>query len=80
MPLAGWVVRRSGLPVGDAVPLALAMSGGACVIEKVTSRLEPGSDSPNTKAAPDGPHYAPSGEVEILIGTQAGDPAGRGVS
>ena len=34
-PLAGWVVRRSGFAARDAVPLWLAISGGASVIERV---------------------------------------------
>jgi hypothetical protein len=33
-PLAAWVVRSSGLEARDAVPLWLAISGGACVIER----------------------------------------------
>ena len=36
-PLAGWMVRRSGLAAGDAIVLWLAISGGASVIERVTA-------------------------------------------
>jgi hypothetical protein len=34
-PLAGWVVRRSRFAVRDAIPLWLAISGGASVVERV---------------------------------------------
>lgn len=65
LPLAGWIVRRSGLPAGDAVPLWLAVSGGACVIEKVTAGAGAGA-SPD--AGPDPAPEAGDGEVEILVG------------
>src|SRR5687767_2764886 len=34
MPLTGWLVRRSGLGRPDAVPVWLAVSGGACLLER----------------------------------------------
>src|SRR5438874_2071823 len=36
-PLAAWTLRRSGLSGRDAVPLWLAISGGACLVEKLTA-------------------------------------------
>jgi hypothetical protein len=34
-PLAGWVVRRSRFAARDVIPLWLAISGGASVLERV---------------------------------------------
>jgi len=36
-PLAVWMVRRSGLAAADAIPVWLAISGGASAIERVTA-------------------------------------------
>jgi len=37
LPFAGWLTRRVGLPAADAVPVWLAISGGACLLEQATS-------------------------------------------
>jgi hypothetical protein len=39
-PLAAWTVRRGGLGRRDVVPVALAISGAACLLEMVTARDE----------------------------------------
>ena len=41
LPLAGWLTRRGGLPVGDLVPVWLAISAGACLLEQATSDGSP---------------------------------------
>jgi len=37
LPLAGWLIRRSRLSAADVVPVWLAISAGACLIEQATS-------------------------------------------
>jgi hypothetical protein len=37
LPLAGWLARRGGLPATDVVPVWLAISAGACLLEQATS-------------------------------------------
>ena len=37
LPLAGWLARRGGLPAADVVPVWLAISAGACLLEQATS-------------------------------------------
>lgn len=36
-PLAGWLVRRAGWRRADVIPMWLAISGGACALERVTA-------------------------------------------
>ena len=37
LPLAGWLIRRDGRPITDLVPVWLAVSAGACLLEQATS-------------------------------------------
>jgi len=37
LPLAGWLIRRGTRPIADLVPVWLAISAGACLIEQATS-------------------------------------------
>lgn len=37
LPLAGWLTRRGRLPAADIVPVWLAISAGACLLEQATS-------------------------------------------
>ena len=37
LPLAGWLARRGRLPAADVVPVWLAISAGACLLEQATS-------------------------------------------
>lgn len=37
LPLAGWLTRRDGLPAADVVPVWLAISAGACLLEQASA-------------------------------------------
>jgi len=37
LPLGGWLIRRGRRPIADLVPVWLAISAGACLIEQATS-------------------------------------------
>ena len=37
LPLAGWLIRPSARPAADVLPVWLAVSAGACLLEQATS-------------------------------------------
>jgi hypothetical protein len=41
VPVAAWLVRRRDWDAADALALWLGVSGGACVLERVTARDQP---------------------------------------
>lgn len=52
VPVAGWLVRRQDWSARDAVALWLAVSGGACLLERVTAGETP-SDATGSDATAD---------------------------